>query len=657
MTILDDMFEYRLVSELQLSPDGDRVVVVLSAEDVEGDTTRTHLWLAATGRPPRQLTQGDGNDRSPRWSPDGRQIAFLSSRTGSAQIHVISPDGGEARAVTSREGGAGKPVWSPRGDLLLFTASVPLEDKPDGVPAARWARRPRVVRKARFKSDGQQGVAYESVMQIFRVPLDGGDPEQLTDGETDCMGPAWAPGRDRIVFTRQRGGVRAGHESDIWSMRGDGSDLQQLTFDLPSATLPAVSPDGSLVAFHATREAGDSRSTLWLVGIDGTRQRELAGDPFEVATSPLARSSPPSWSPSGAEVIEVQAERGRAHVVAIAVGDGQRRRLTRGDVQVTLASAAAKAPRVAYALDGADLASGIRLVSLDGGEDRELFDPNGEWRARQRRPDVAWRRFALRGGERDGLLLTSGATRTPAPLLVDVHGGPHSSVELGFPYHPCWYELVERGWAVLALNAIGSGSYGAEFARALRGRWGELDLPEHLEAIDILVAEGTVDPDRVAIAGKSYGGYMAAWAVGTTTRFAAAVVAAPVTDLVSHLGTSDSGYYVDPFDQGGTLAERHDTYVRLSPITHAHRVTTPTLLLQGQDDGRCPSGQSEELFQEVLAAGAPVEMVLYPGGDHHLAESGKPSHRRDYHGRLVDWVERWCRRDASRRGDAAATDD
>jgi dipeptidyl aminopeptidase/acylaminoacyl peptidase len=194
---------------------------------------------------------------------------------------------------------------------------------------------------------------------------------------------------------------------------------------------------------------------------------------------------------------------------------------------------------------------------------------------------------------------------------------------------------------VLALNPSGSGSYGAAFAHQLRGHWGELDLPEHLRAVEILEQEG-IASGRVAIGGKSYGGFMAAWAIGQTSKFSAAIASAPVSNLESHCGTSDSGYYVGPYDMGGELPELRETFHRLSPVHHADRATTPTLILQGAEDQRCPRGQAEELFAVLMRnARATAELVIYPEGHHSLAEDGRPSHRVDYHGRIVEWVERW----------------
>jgi dipeptidyl aminopeptidase/acylaminoacyl peptidase len=221
--------------------------------------------------------------------------------------------------------------------------------------------------------------------------------------------------------------------------------------------------------------------------------------------------------------------------------------------------------------------------------------------------------------------------------------------------------LCSQGWAVLALNPVGSSSYGKEFAERLRGRWGDLDLKQHVAAIQHLQSLGLID-DRLAITGKSYGGFQAAWAITQTRLFKSAVVSAPVSNIESHFGTSDSGYYVTPFAMIGEPFVNPEATRKLSPLVHMHDARTPTLLLQGLADQRCPVGQAEEVFATLMrSSDTSVEMVLYPGGSHHLLEEGQPSFRIDYVTRLVDWVERWTNRtsddrdsDAERATDSAA---
>lgn len=260
-----------------------------------------------------------------------------------------------------------------------------------------------------------------------------------------------------------------------------------------------------------------------------------------------------------------------------------------------------------------------------------------------RRP--AWRSaastFPTASGGRETiegwLLLPEG--NGPFPLLLDMHGGPQSHVSFDYETRVHWPVLLDRGWAVLALNTVGSDSYGAGFAGRLCGHWGEFDLPQYAAAVAALRGEGLVS--TVAAFGHSYGGFLAAWALVERFPLCAAVVSAGVLDQRSHTGTSDTGYYTGPYAMGGEPGEAAATYDRLSPVCRASRIQATTLLLQGTDDQRCPVGQAEQMASALLREGhAPTRMVLFPGGDHHVSSTGRPSHRVAWYRELVDWVDR-----------------
>jgi dipeptidyl aminopeptidase/acylaminoacyl peptidase len=237
------------------------------------------------------------------------------------------------------------------------------------------------------------------------------------------------------------------------------------------------------------------------------------------------------------------------------------------------------------------------------------------------------------------------------PLLLDIHGGPHGFVGNYFSLsHFYRYALASQGWTVLALNPSGSGSYGEAFANSICGRWGEFDMPEHLAAIDELVAEGIAHPDLLAVAGYSYGGYMAAWMIGYSDRFRAAVVGAPIVNLESLHGTSDIGMWYCFWEMQGDIVSNRDRFRRLSPVNYVDQVTTPTLILHGEADERCPISQGEELFIGLLAVGrVPVEFVRYPESSHLFLSSGWPRHRVDYHRRVMSWLEHYVNSQGSER--------
>jgi dipeptidyl aminopeptidase/acylaminoacyl peptidase len=414
---------------------------------------------------------------------------------------------------------------------------------------------------------------------------------------------------------------------------------------------PKWSPDGRWIVFSGSEKEGDSLTRLWRIDMRDLSVAPLGDESVEVESGDSVH-----WPADSSRVIFILVRRGVQHVASISVADGKLDVLVAGERHVL--KLAATSDRLVYAAASIGEPAEVYACNWDGSGERRLTDFNSWWRDRAP-PRVSLRRFEVPDGDGrtekiDGwLMLPPGSSDGPFPLLLDVHGGPQAVAFVEFYKHVYRHVLCSKGWAVLALNPVGSSSYGPAFARRLRGRWGELDLDQQLAAIERLRRDGIADK-RLAITGKSYGGYLSAWAISKTQLFKAAVVSAPVSNIESHFGTSDSGYYVTPYAMCGEPFVNRKTARDLCPMNDMHKATTPTLILQGTDDQRCPVGQSEEIYATLMRAGdTPVEMILYPGGDHHLAEQGSPAFRVDYVTRLVDWVERWT----LRRGDDRSTDE
>jgi dipeptidyl aminopeptidase/acylaminoacyl peptidase len=396
------------------------------------------------------------------------------------------------------------------------------------------------------------------------------------------------------------------------------------------------SPDGRWIAFSATVDEGDAQTSLYVLEFASGKVQRVGARDLQVADPDSVR-----WDADSGSVLFTRAERGRHHVVRVSVPDGQVRVVVGGDRQ--LGAVVPVGDAVACVIEHPSQASEVHLCSPYGGE-RPLSDFNAWWK--DRTPIRAeTREFEVpdgRGGtERiEGWLLRAEGSAGPLPVLNDVHGGPASYALLDFDTNVYWQMLCARGWMVLALNAVGSASYGRAFCERLAGHWGEYDLPQHLTALRQLREEGVCD-ERMAIAGKSYGGYLSAWAIGQCAEFRAAVVMAPVGNIETHYGTSDGGYYSDPYYMGS--GERFDRKLAaaLSPLTHIEKASTPTLFMQGADDERCPKCQSEELFVSLMRVDSTeAELVLYPGEDHHFLGEGAPSVRQDAAERIVDWITR-----------------
>jgi dipeptidyl aminopeptidase/acylaminoacyl peptidase len=656
----EDLLLYRSITAIDCVDTVDYAACAVKTPDREADGYRSAIWLVPLeGGAPVQFTSGTASDNYPKWSPDGSRLAFVSSREhGLPQVHVIDRDGGEARCLTRMKQGVVAMEWSPDGTRLLVTAPVKVD------PAARGERSgppqegtPQVVWRLPYKSDGL-GFILDREIHLFVVDATDGTSTQLTDAPFDVRSASWSPDGKRIAYTRTRTG-REAHRTDVWVTGADGSDAHRLTDSIAMTQYPLWSPDGRWIVFTGGAKEGDSQQGLWKIDMRDESVSALGDESIEVESGDTVK-----WSADSSKVFFVRAHRGLKEVASVSVPDGTLRTLVAGERHVL--KLARSSDRLVYTSAMIAQPGEVHACNPDGSSERRLTDFNAWWHDKAL-PRASLRQFQVPDGDGgdetiDGWLILPPEGEGPYPLLVDVHGGPQSVAFVEFDKHVYRHVLCSSGWAVLALNPVGSSSYGTAFARRLRGRWGTLDFPQHLAAVEQLGHDGIAD-ERLAITGKSYGGYLSAWAISRSKVFSAAVVSAPVSDIESHFGTSDSGYYVTPYAICGEPYMKRELARELCPIDRMHDATTPTLILQGSDDARCPVGQSEEMFATIMRSGdTPVEMVLYPGGDHHLAEQGKPSFRVDYVTRLTEWVQRWTNRDgddqdakAQQSGDAPAT--
>jgi dipeptidyl aminopeptidase/acylaminoacyl peptidase len=639
----EDLFLYRTVAELECVSGAELAACTLESLSREKDSTTSSIWLVPLEEgAPWQFTDGSGSDTSPRWSPDGSQLAFLSTRSaGLPQIHLIRREGGEARQVTNFKAGAMSIEWCPDGKRLLATCKMQVNPEWRGEPANGEVGNamnggPKLVWRLPYKADGL-GYLLAREVHLFVVDVRSGNSVQITRGNFEVRSASWSPDGQRIAFTRTREG-RLAHRTDVWITDADGRNCRQLSNDIATTQYPKWSPDGSRIVFTGSADEGDAQSRLWVFDVHANTVSGLGDESIEVVSGDSVQ-----WSHDSSQLICILARRGLHEVACVDVPSGAVTHLVTGCRQVSKLGTTRK--HVVFLSETLDSPAEVYCTDWNGQGERQLTSFNSWWSDRVPLR-VEYKSFDVpdgRGGREniDGWIVQPSDKTGPLPLLVDVHGGPASYVLLDHNRHMYWPVLVSRGWAVLSLNPVGSSSYGREFSTRLRGHWGKHDLDQHLAAVEALKQEGLADA-RLAMTGKSYGGFMTAWAISHKSLLRAAVIAAPVTNLETHYGTSDTGFYTDPYMMCGEPYINRETSRQLSPMQHAEKACTPTLILQGEEDERCPKCQSEELFVTLMRGGdSPVEMVLYPGGSHHFLESGKPSHRVDAVVRLTNWVERW----------------
>ncbi|NBE98298.1 S9 family peptidase [Nonomuraea sp. KC401] len=609
---LDDLYRFAVPSDPCLRPDGGAVAYTLTTVDRDADENRTEVWLAAPGAAPRRLAGGS----AARWSPDGRTLAFLRPVDGRPQIHLLPMDGGEPVPITSAALGAGAPRWSPDGTRIAFSAPVgPGGRAPD-------ADAPVVIDRLEYKADGT-GLLRGMSAHLFVVDVASGETTQVTEGGFFAGEPSWSPDGTRLAFVADREDERDLERGGAVHTVAPGRQPRRLTG--PGLICTGVWWQGERLVVTATKGGPAGHVRLFTLTPGGVPEEVETGLDRNVMTGAPGYPGAAPALLAGDDLMFCVRDRGCTHLYR-----PRGERLVPEETSVSGASAAAG--RIAYVAATPHSAGDVYLGrpgetperltdhALDG---VELFTP-------------ARRTFTAPDGTQvEGFVLRDENAATPGPLLLDVHGGPHNAwapVLDGFHlYHQV---LAARGWTVLALNPRASDGYGEDFYTAAVGAWGLADAQDFLAAVDTLVEENVADPGRLAVTGYSYGGYMTCWLTGHTGRFKAAIPGGCVSDLSSMAGTSDLGQLMKVHEWGGDLAAQ-------SPITYVSEVTTPTLLLHGEGDDRCPVGQSEQWFAALRERRVPVRLVRYPGASHLFILNGRPSHRHDYNERIIAWLEQW----------------
>jgi dipeptidyl aminopeptidase/acylaminoacyl peptidase len=634
----NDLFRLKFIQGAQLAPDGKSLVYALAQVADDGEKEQVTLWLLSleTGAA-RQLTAGQARDFSPQWSPDGRQIAFISTRGEKPQVYLIAVDGGEARQLTTLpQGVGGGPVWSPDGQQLAFTAGPP--EPPD-------LSKPYRLTRNVYRFD-ELGYLDGAVQDIYVVAAAGGDPRRLISDMGSNVNPLWSPDGREILFHAMMpvDSFRVYHPR-LQAVDLEGN-LRDLTGEWGYSQAATWLPDGGVVFCGQPygRPIG-SKNDLFVIGRQGGAPECRTADlPLHLggglqADMAVALALQVLVTPDGRAAYVQAQDGGTVQVYRIGL-DGP------SDWTAVL-----NGERSCFPLDlnGEQLLFGVSTpgsplelytAGLDGSQERQITQVNTEVLAEWQLPSVEHLRFAGSDGVplEGWVLLPHGGTR-PYPTVLYIHGGPHSGFGHIFSFD--FQMLAGAGYAVLFVNQRGSTGYGDAFATQIIGDWGNLDYSDLMAGVDHAVARGFSDPERLGVCGLSGGGNLSCWIVGQTDRFKAAVPENPVTNWVSFYGVSDIGPWFAVAELGGHPHEIPDVYRRCSPITYAHRCTTPTLLIQGEADYRCPAEQSEQFYAVLKASGCPVEMLRLPASSHAGSIRGAPPLRRAQNEALLDWMNRY----------------
>jgi dipeptidyl aminopeptidase/acylaminoacyl peptidase len=621
----------------QISPDGRWVVHTVTSSDRETSQVSTQLWFRdRDGGHARRLTWSGNTNRNPRWAPDGQSIAFVSDRvrrTGLFVLPVAEP--GEAREIIREPRNIAEFAWSPDGRQIAYVVPIDPQNPDEVEQPAGAAPRVRVTSRLDYKADGW-GYLGDRRRQVVVVDVATGARRQVTEGPFDHLQPGWSPDGRWLVAQEDRGSF------ETWLRLCDrqSGETRMVGFDRGYVRLWAWSPRADRILL-----AGDEVRTGWLgfflYSLATGEMRQLTPELRCLPDAGRLGVAPPAWPIwlDDRVVLFHAFEAGKSGLYTIDTETGRVENRHSWPALHAGLSVDKTHRYAAFGRSAFDVSDELCVLDLADGTDSTITRCNRA--ILEERSPALWERFEV---PRGGLTIEAWLLKPPGfdparryPVILDVHGGPQAFY--GHSFDQVQQMLATHGFLVVFCNPRGSTTYGKDFTLRVRRDWGGEDFQDLMAVLDAALERPYADRDRTGIYGSSYGGYMVAWTLGQTDRFKAAVCRAPVFDLESAYGTSDTGSGWKELEYGGPPWERREWYAARSPSRFAHRARTPTLIICGEDDQRTPIGQSEQMFVTLKRAGCEAVLARYPGGAHTFFRPGgsHPAHRLDFLERVLAW--------------------
>jgi len=646
----DDMIKMHRLSEPQISPDGKWVAYTVATPDMDANRNVTNIWLVSTaGGASTQLTQS-GHDSSPVWSPDGSTIAFLSSRSGEAQVYLLSLEGGEAQRLTKLSTGAGLVKWSPGGKTIAFTSSVYPDCKDDECNQKRDEEK----EKNKVKAHVAEHLLYRhwthwnegKRSHLFVIPADGSTaPRDLTPGADfdvppdERGGPGdinFSPDSKEICFTAVTDKMEAiSTNGDLFTAPVAGGEIQRITTQRGFDGEPVYSPDGKYIAYHAQLER-EYESDRWRVMLYDrqTGKIENLTEGFDRSADELA------WSADSKSIYFTAENETEKPLYEMAARPGAEPKKILADTYNVFFSLSGAGKIMAFERTSLTSPAEVFTASGDGSNVRQLTHHNDAILASlEMNPSETYWFDGAEGTKVEAMLIRPPKfdARKKYPLLVLLHGGPQTMWSNSWGYR--WNEEVfaASGYVTLMINRRGSTGYGQKFTDEITNDWGGKAYLDVMDGVDYALKKYPfIDGTRMAAAGGSYGGYMADWIATHNGRFKAIISHAGVYDKVAMYATDE--LWFEEHDMQGTPWSNPDSYRKWAPVSYAGQLgkfKTPTLVICGERDYRVPYTQSLEFFNALQRQEVPSKLVVFPDEGHWIL---KPQNAQFWYKTFLDWL-------------------
>jgi acylaminoacyl-peptidase len=652
---VNDIFDIEIAADPQISPDGKQVVFVRQFADIMEDRRRSNLWIVnADGSGARPLTTGKFSDASPRWSPDGTQLAFISDREGTPQVFRLWLNSGQMAKVTRLTAPPAGIAWSPDGKWISFSAPVletppPLITMPKPPEGARWAEPAKVIDQLVYRFNGA-GYLKPAFTHVFIVPADGGAARQISTGKYQHGGPAaraseavWTPDGKHLLISANRHDhwEQEPLDTEIYEFSVTDGAVRALTSRKGPDGSPAVSPDGRFIAYTGfdDRKQGYQVTGLYTMNRDGGGSRLLTGALDRDAQAP-------AWTPDSKGIYFNSDDHGNTGLYLTDL-DGKVRKITAN--LGSGAGASSRAGQVSVARNGdiavtqttPDFPGEVAVGKGSTGAPRVITSVNQGVLGARKLGRVEEIRYK---SSKDGREIQGWIIKPPDfdaskkyPLILEIHGGPFANYGDRFDLEK--QLMAAAGYVVLYTNPRGSTSYGGEFGNLIHHAYPGDDFHDLNSGVDAIIAKGYIDTGKLFVTGGSGGGVLTCWTIGHTTRFRAAVTVYPVINWYSFVLTSDIGNWTSRYWFPGLPWEHVEHYEKRSLLSVVKNVKTPTMVLVGEADYRTPISESEQYYQALKLLGVESVLVRVPDEPHGI--SVRPSHHMSKVLHIIGWFDKY----------------